>query len=364
MGSMNNPNSWSPYGTYKDCSQGICSIYCPQWCYVIIPPPPFGLGDDNDPSAFQFSPLIVAVIGILASAFILVCYYTIISKYCRRRGNSDTSMELNHNRDFINHESLQGASSGLDETLIKSIKVCKYKKGDGSVEGTDCSVCLSEFQENESLRLLPKCNHAFHVPCIDTWLKSHSSCPLCRSNINIVASTNSLPPQLPANPIQETPPATNVSALQYQHANDTILVVQDLEGDAHEEAVVSLVISGHDVIPKTSIQAHGHGHRGISQTRDNMIEIRQDGVIQPLRRSLSMNYSLCQGNVSIADILREDHDDEDEEYTMEILDIGTSKGLEEIQCKANDRKGMKRSISTGRFMFTRYGKGSNSVIPN
>nr|POF27189.1 ring-h2 finger protein atl52 [Quercus suber] len=282
-----------------------------------MPPPPyFGLGDDNDPSGFQFSPLIVAVIGILASAFIL--------------------------------ESLQAASSGLDETLIKSIKVCKYKKGDVSVEGTDCPVCLSEFKENESLRLLPKCNHAFHLPCIDTWLKSHSSCPLCRSNINIIASTNSLPPQVPAHPIQETPPATNVSALQYQHANDTILVVQDLEGGAHEEAVVSLVLSG-DVMPKTSIPGLGHGD--ISQTRDNMIEIRQDGL-QPLRRSFSMNYSLCQGHVSIADILREG--DNGEECAIEILDIGSSKGLEESHCKANDRKGMNRSISTGRFMFTSY----------
>lgn len=360
MGSMNNPSPWSPYAAYKDCNQGICSIYCPQWCSIIMPPPPsFGLGDDNDPSGFQFSPLIVALIGILASAFILVCYYTIISKYCRRRGrNSNTTMELNHDRDFINHESLQAASSGLDENLIKSIKVCKYKKGDGSVEGTDCPVCLSEFKENESLRLLPKCNHAFHLPCIDTWLKSHSSCPLCRSNINIIASTDSLPPQVPAHPSQETPPATNVSTLQYQHANDTILVVQDLEGVAHDEAVVSLVLSG-DVMPKTSISGLRHGD--ISQTTDNMIEIRQDGP-QPLRRSFSMNYSLCQGHVSIADILREG--DNGEECAIEILDIGSSKGLEESHCKANDRKGMKRSISTGRFMFTRYGKGSISDIPN
>ena len=53
----------------------------------------------------------------------------------------------------------------------------------GLVEGTDCSVCLSEFQEDESVRLLPKCGHAFHIQCIDTWLRSHSNCPLCRANV-------------------------------------------------------------------------------------------------------------------------------------------------------------------------------------
>jgi hypothetical protein len=67
--------------------------------------------------------------------------------------------------------------------VISSIAVCKYKKNEGLIEGTECSVCLNEFQENETLRLLPKCSHAFHIPCIDTWLRSHTNCPLCRANI-------------------------------------------------------------------------------------------------------------------------------------------------------------------------------------
>ncbi|KAL6952752.1 RING-type E3 ubiquitin transferase [Sarracenia purpurea var. burkii] len=50
-------------------------------------------------------------------------------------------------------------------------------------QSTECSVCLNEFQEDETLRLLPKCNHAFHLPCIDTWLRSHTNCPMCRADI-------------------------------------------------------------------------------------------------------------------------------------------------------------------------------------
>ena len=45
---------------------------------------------------------------------------------------------------------------------------------------TECVICLSEFVPGERLRFLPKCNHGFHVRCIDKWLKSHSSCPKCR----------------------------------------------------------------------------------------------------------------------------------------------------------------------------------------
>ena len=44
---------------------------------------------------------------------------------------------------------------------------------------TKCSICLFQFEEDESLKLLPNCNHAFHVTCIDTWLRSHKNCPLC-----------------------------------------------------------------------------------------------------------------------------------------------------------------------------------------
>lgn len=74
-------------------------------------------------------------------------------------------------------------TTGLQQSIISAITVCEYKKGEGLVEGTDCSVCLSEFEEGENLRLLPKCNHAFHLICIDTWLRSHTNCPMCRAPI-------------------------------------------------------------------------------------------------------------------------------------------------------------------------------------
>lgn len=79
------------------------------------------------------------------------------------------------------------SSMGLDESLINRIPTCKYDQQEGLVEGTECSVCLSEFEEGEVLRILPKCNHPFHIQCIDTWLQSHSTCPLCRVNIVLAA---------------------------------------------------------------------------------------------------------------------------------------------------------------------------------
>ncbi|XP_050379010.1 RING-H2 finger protein ATL47-like [Argentina anserina] len=70
--------------------------------------------------------------------------------------------------------------SGLDQAVIDSLPVFCCKDIVGSDEQFDCAICLCEFSEPDKLRLLPHCGHAFHMDCIDTWLLSNSTCPLCR----------------------------------------------------------------------------------------------------------------------------------------------------------------------------------------
>ncbi|KAL0794261.1 hypothetical protein Bca101_065638 [Brassica carinata] len=73
---------------------------------------------------------------------------------------------------------------GVDQSLIDTLPVFHYKSITGlKISPFDCPVCLCEFETEDKLRLLPTCSHAFHVDCIDTWLLSHSTCPLCRSNL-------------------------------------------------------------------------------------------------------------------------------------------------------------------------------------
>lgn len=69
---------------------------------------------------------------------------------------------------------------GLDESIIKTIPLSIYTRKSNAHE---CAVCLLEFEENEYVRTLPVCHHAFHVDCIDIWLGSHANCPLCRAGI-------------------------------------------------------------------------------------------------------------------------------------------------------------------------------------
>lgn len=77
------------------------------------------------------------------------------------------------------------ASKGLKKSALRKIPVAVYGSGGSSTSftATDCPICLGEFMDGEKVRVLPKCNHGFHVKCIDTWLLSHSSCPTCRQSL-------------------------------------------------------------------------------------------------------------------------------------------------------------------------------------
>lgn len=79
-----------------------------------------------------------------------------------------------------------GGSKGLPGDSVEKIPkivVSKENNVDASGERVSCSVCLQDFQVGETVRSLPHCHHMFHLPCIDTWLVRHGSCPLCRRDL-------------------------------------------------------------------------------------------------------------------------------------------------------------------------------------
>ena len=45
-----------------------------------------------------------------------------------------------------------------------------------------CPICLSEYQPKETLKIIPKCQHCFHIECIDEWLSLNATCPICRNS--------------------------------------------------------------------------------------------------------------------------------------------------------------------------------------
>jgi len=46
-----------------------------------------------------------------------------------------------------------------------------------------CPICLEDYEEGDKLRYL-QCKHHFHLECVDKWLLSNKSCPVCKRNVD------------------------------------------------------------------------------------------------------------------------------------------------------------------------------------
>ncbi|KAJ4975681.1 hypothetical protein NE237_000787 [Protea cynaroides] len=79
---------------------------------------------------------------------------------------------------------LEPIYTGLDPSIIASLPVYVCKQTDQSADDNgrtrECAVCLSSFEDEEVVMLLPNCKHMFHAQCINMWFSSHTTCPICR----------------------------------------------------------------------------------------------------------------------------------------------------------------------------------------
>jgi len=55
----------------------------------------------------------------------------------------------------------------------------------GLDETSECSICLNELGQDDTVRRLSNCSHCFHRSCIDLWLLRRADCPLCKQNVLI-----------------------------------------------------------------------------------------------------------------------------------------------------------------------------------
>ncbi|KAL4154973.1 hypothetical protein PRNP1_007087 [Phytophthora ramorum] len=91
---------------------------------------------------------------------------------------------------------------GVTKERLEQLRITKYcraernpeapteqlKPADGCASENEdvCPICLIEFEDGEDVRNLP-CKHIFHVACIDEWLRRNTSCPMCKSNVDLDA---------------------------------------------------------------------------------------------------------------------------------------------------------------------------------
>ncbi|KAJ9141224.1 hypothetical protein P3X46_031787 [Hevea brasiliensis] len=150
--------------------------------FLSQPPPQPNLDSDGFNLNNKISPSVFIIIIILAIIFFVSGLLHLLVRFLLRPPNRDpdnlenvTAFQGQLQQLFHLHD------AGVDQSFIDTLPVFHYKAIIGLKNPFDCAVCLCEFEPEDELRLLPKCCHAFHMECIDTWLLSHSTCPLCRS---------------------------------------------------------------------------------------------------------------------------------------------------------------------------------------
>ncbi|XP_043714838.1 E3 ubiquitin-protein ligase ATL6-like [Telopea speciosissima] len=137
----------------------------------------------------------------MISSFFILFFISLCVYKCSRTGIDETIR-----RNGVEGRISRGGNRRLDPVVIETFPIFAYshvkdhKFENGALE---CAVCLNEFVDEDTIRLLPKCDHVFHPDCIDTWLSKRTTCPVCRANLVPVSG--------------ETP--------------ETMVPVQDIEGD-------------------------------------------------------------------------------------------------------------------------------------
>ncbi|XP_042035266.1 RING-H2 finger protein ATL38-like [Salvia splendens] len=159
----------------------------------------------------RISPVARTIIAGFIAVALLLWLFSICIENC-----TDAAMRVRH------RTAAPAMRRGLSAAVVDAFptftytEVKEHKIGKSVLE---CAVCLSEFEDHETLRLIPKCDHVFHPECIDTWLESHVTCPVCRANLT---------PQTGDEPVQPLEPAP--AAVEGTSSRTGEIVIQ-IEGD-------------------------------------------------------------------------------------------------------------------------------------
>ncbi|XP_002529293.2 RING-H2 finger protein ATL16 [Ricinus communis] len=335
----------------------------------------------------SFPIIAIAIIGILATAFLLVSYYIFVIKCCLNWHRIDILRRFSLSRNRNQEDPLMGYSPamenrGLDESVIRSIPIFKFKKegnSSGDIGGrtlSECAVCLNEFQENEKLRIIPNCSHVFHIDCIDVWLQNNANCPLCRNSIS--STTRSIPfdriiapsssPQDP-NPYSESLIGgdedyvvielgninNNIINNSHNPADQTLLAAQERLMNSGELSIARPISpsSRRQKLEQRgssgAVQKKSRKFSKLTSMGDECIDIRgkdDQFAIQPIRRSFSMDSSA------------------DRQLYLSIQEIVLQSRQQPIDHQVSPIEGCSNGRPRRTFFSFGHGRGSrNSVLP-
>ncbi|KAE8667983.1 RING-H2 finger protein ATL1 [Hibiscus syriacus] len=268
-------------------------------------------------SGTSFPIIAIAVLGILATAFLLLSYYIFVIKCCLNWQRIDPfrrfSLSRRRHEDPLMAYSLaeiERRHRGLDESVIRQIPIFRFDKESKEGSLCECAVCLNEFEVDEKLRMIPNCSHVFHIDCIDVWLQNNANCPLCRTSISSHGRFQADPVVAPSSTPQDSNPYTETiingdedfvvieigNNNPSRSTHQTLLGAQErlnLENSAAELSIRSISPPPWKSDQRLLTKRARKFYKGTSMG-DECIDIRdkdEQFAIQPIRRSISMDSS-------------------------------------------------------------------------
>ncbi|KAK6185010.1 hypothetical protein SNE40_007340 [Patella caerulea] len=107
------------------------------------------------------------------------------------REHPDEASEVENYEALLNLAERLGEAKprGLTKADIDQLPAYRFNSETrrSDLDMTSCVVCMCDFENRQLLRVLP-CSHEFHGKCVDKWLKTNRTCPICRADASEVSS--------------------------------------------------------------------------------------------------------------------------------------------------------------------------------
>ncbi|KAK3224304.1 hypothetical protein Dsin_011329 [Dipteronia sinensis] len=140
---------------------------------------------DSSPDSYvyhQYLSLCLTIITMVVIVFMLLitalyyCFFSRLNRFPDHQQNHDhhatTSRQANHRE--------------LEAIAVFTYGTVSLPSSTLSSECEICAICLDEYVQEDTIRVLRRCKHMFHKDCIDEWMRKRSMnfiCPICRGSM-------------------------------------------------------------------------------------------------------------------------------------------------------------------------------------
>lgn len=114
--------------------------------------------------------LAIVLVCITLVGIVLLSFYHCCKQLSRRRSSEEAD------------ESNPAETQANRRRALELLPVSVIPADEPLDQDDVCAICIETFVAKDTVRKLP-CEHRFHKDCLDPWLLSKPTCPLCKGNV-------------------------------------------------------------------------------------------------------------------------------------------------------------------------------------